>query len=49
MVVTQFAVLDYHRALSGARQQSDEVDSVQNGNTGIRILTTTASDTMALL
>jgi len=29
IVVTRFAVLDFHRTLSGARQQSDEVDSVQ--------------------
>jgi hypothetical protein len=28
IVVTRFAVLDFHRARSGARQQSDEVDSV---------------------
>jgi hypothetical protein len=28
IVVTRFAVLDFHRALSGARQQSDEVDNV---------------------
>jgi hypothetical protein len=28
IVVTQFAVLDFHQALSGARQQSDEVDDV---------------------
>jgi len=29
IVVTQFAVLDFHWALGGARQQSDKVDSVQ--------------------
>jgi hypothetical protein len=28
IVVTQFAALDFHRALNGARQQSEEVDSV---------------------
>jgi hypothetical protein len=28
IVVTRFAVLDFHRALSGAHQQSDEVDNV---------------------
>jgi hypothetical protein len=28
IVVTRFAVLDFHRALSDARQQSDKVDSV---------------------
>jgi hypothetical protein len=27
IIVTRFAVLDLHRALSGARQQSDDVDS----------------------
>jgi hypothetical protein len=38
VVITRLAVLDFHRALGGARQQSDEVDSVRTVENNLKRL-----------
>jgi hypothetical protein len=38
----RLAVLDFHRALSGACQQSDKVDSIRTAENNLRVAETTA-------